>query len=686
MAFRKIRTQLLIVLLSVIFISMISLSAVSYMGSKRIIEDQIDVNMKTELTKQLDQIQVNMEKIAILAGQIARNVESSYTATNIAIYEDMLRKTIFDQNLIYGSGIWFEPYTIKTNEKYAGTYIYKDGDKAITTYDYLKADYDYLSKEWYKALSSNPSKPLYTKLYYDATIGKTVTACVAPMYSGQGELIGGVTVNIEMNALQDMINNILVGDKGFITLLDNKGYYLTNRGEKSAVKQNILTSKNSSLKDLGSKIYENEQGKGDYVSEGMKYKVYYANINQFDWHILVQVPISEVERPVNELALLLALILAAALVVSALLILLQTNVLTKSIRKANSFAMNLSKGDFTTKPLKVKGKNELSQLELSLNTMLSDNKDIIKSIAMGTDNVRKTSVDLNSAASYLTKEYETIKDAIGEVNEAMTNASATTEELNASIEEVHSSIEILTLETDESTKMIHNIKIRAQMVGQRSEASFNRAESLVKENELNLESSLEDAKIVNSIGTMAQNISEIAEQVNLLALNASIEAARAGEAGRGFAVVAKEIGNLAAQTTSTVVEIQQTTGDVLKAFNNLIHHSNGLLKFLKETVTTDYGEFVNTAKQYGQDALEIQEVFNRISHMTLGIDRIMQDVGNAITDIADGAQNTAANGNKIQNNVVSLAEIVTNISKVIESEKEISNELTKMVGKFKIDK
>ncbi len=418
----------------------------------------------------------------------------------------------------------------------------------------------------------------------------------------------------------------------------------------------------------------------------MKYKVYYANINQFDWHILVQVPISEVERPVNELALLLALILSAALVVSALLILLQTNVLTKSIRKANSFAMNLSKGDFTTKPLKVKGKNELSQLELSLNTMLSDNKDIIKSIAMGTDNVRKTSVDLNTAASYLTKEYETIKDAIGEVNEAMTNASATTEELNASIEEVHSSIEILTLETDESTKMIHNIKIRAQMVGQRSEASFNRAESLVKENELNLESSLADAKIVNSIGTMAQNISEIAEQVNLLALNASIEAARAGEAGRGFAVVAKEIGNLAAQTTSTVAEIQQTTGDVLKAFNNLIHHSNGLLKFLKETVTTDYGEFVNTAKQYGQDALEIQEVFNRIRHMTLGIDRIMQDVGNAITDIADGAQNTAANGNKIQNNVVSLAEIVTNISKVIESEKEISNELTKMVGKFKIDK
>ncbi|MFV0344403.1 MAG: methyl-accepting chemotaxis protein [Anaerocolumna sp.] len=685
MRFKKIRSELLVVLLSVILISMFALSLVSYMGSKRIIENQIDVNMKSELTKQLDQINVNMEKISILAGQVARSVESSYTTTDLSVYETMLSKTIYDNDLIYGSGIWFEAYAKNSAQKHAGTYLYKDGDKSVTTYEYITEENDYLTKDWYQSVSVNSTSNVYTNLYYDALSGKTLTSCVAPMLLEDGTLLGVVTINIEMNALQDMINNILVGDTGFMSLLDSKGYYLANRGEKSAVKQNILTSKNTSLKELGNQIYENEQGDGEYTLDGLSYKAYYANITQFDWRILIQIPMSEIEKPVNELALLSGVILVAAMALAAFVIVLQTNVLSKSIRSANSLALYLSKGDFTIKPLKVKGKNEIAQLEVSLNTVLLNNKEVIKSIAYGTDNVKNISEELNRSAISLANEYETIKGAIIEVNEAMTSASATTEELNASVEEVHSSIEVLTLETKASTEMIDKVKERAQKVGEKSQVSYVRAGVLVKENELNLESSLQDAVIVNSIGTMAQNISEIAEQVNLLALNASIEAARAGEAGRGFAVVAKEIGNLAAQTTATVSEIQLTTEEVLKAFNNLISNSSGLLKFLKETVTNDYGEFVDTAKQYGRDALQIQEVLNKISAMSSGIDSIMKDVENAIADIAEGAQDTAANGNKIQSNVGSLAEIVSNISDVIKSETQITEELTGMVGRFKID-
>ena len=101
-----------------------------------------------------------------------------------------------------------------------------------------------------------------------------------------------------------------------------------------------------------------------------------------------------------------------------------------------------------------------------------------------------------------------------------------------------------------------------------------------------LQLSIENAKVVESIGEMANVISGIAEQINLLSLNASIEAARAGDAGRGFAVVATEIGKLAGSTSQAVEEIQSTITEVKSAFNGLANDiQDGIVKDLNGVVS-----------------------------------------------------------------------------------------------------
>ncbi|WMJ90107.1 methyl-accepting chemotaxis protein [Anaerocolumna sp. MB42-C2] len=208
---------------------------------------------------------------------------------------------------------------------------------------------------------------------------------------------------------------------------------------------------------------------------------------------------------------------------------------------------------------------------------------------------------------------------------------------------------------------------------------------LSEKNEKQLDKSMEDAKIVESIGIMAAAISKIAEQVNLLSLNASIEAARAGEQGKGFAVVAKEIGKLADQTTKTVNEITQTTDKVQLAFHNLLENARQMLTFIREIVTPDYKVFVEMGNQYELDANDIQTTATKISDMTNNIERIISEVAAAIQGIAADTEKTTAGSYDILKSMQEASVVLDNIRKAVVNEKEMLGELDHIVNKFKLE-
>ncbi|MDF2539661.1 MAG: rane assosiated methyl-accepting chemotaxis protein with hamp domain [Herbinix sp.] len=684
MKFKKLGTKMLTIILPVTLLFMVSMSMVSYLSSKEIIQNQINRNMDAELKAQVNIIQLKTQRVSAMASQIARYVESTYTGTPLGAYEEVLGKLIFESDIALGSGIWFEAFVYDKNQKYVGPYIYKEGDKPVTTYDYSNEEYNYFEYDWYKNAMSGTKEPVFSSLYYDETSKTTMASCSAPMYDNGGKFIGVVTVDIEITAIQELISKLKVGEEGSAMLFTETGLYITNDDPAMVMKEKVTDSDNPSLAALGKEILEKESGNKVFTIDDVKYDGYYRTVDGMGWKILIQIPKAEVDQPLVDLLNKLIIIGVIAIIFVAVAIVSQLSYLTRNIKKVNRFALSLSEGNYTISELDIKSADEIGQMGNSLNKMLLSNKSIIQAIASDSAEIGNVSDVLDETTDSLVNNYGIMEAAIKEINENIMSSSAAAEEVNASVQEVNAAVMYLAQETNKSHEIASAIKERASAIEDKSEASYAQASKLAIENEMKLNKSLEEAKIVDSIVLMTQGIQQIAKQVNLLSLNASIEAARAGEHGKGFLVVANEIGRLAYQTSTTVTNIQNTVTKVQEAIDNLTQNSKQMLLYIKDNVTPDYKTFVAVANQYGQDAAVIEETVTEIANMTQNIERIINEVGEAIQSISEGTQNTASGTGTIITNMDTVSELVVNITKIVDHEKEIANKLDDVVKRFQL--
>lgn len=685
MKFKKISTKMLVFILPVIVLAMIVLTVVSVGFSKSIISEEIKSNMSSELRAQLGTIEEYLNNVSSTATTISRTVGSTYETVDLKSYENMLSKINNDNELILGSGIWFEPYVYDTVKNYVGLYVYKDNGKNVVTYDYSNAEYDYFNQTYY--LNAKKSETtIITEPYYDETSGMIMSSCSMPIFDNSNKFIGCITVDIELTAIQEIVNNIKVGDGGSGILTTANGTYLGGvDDEKVGNSVNITTDENITLADVGVEILTNHRGEATYKVKNSIYNLYYDTLDGVGWKLIIQMPQSEINAPVQQLIIFLSIVCIAAIVLSIIIVLLLVQSILKNISKVQSFAGSLAKGDFTVQSLQVNSQDEIGLMGNSLNEMYSSNKNIIRNISEHAEDINSSSDKLYESASELLGQFKNIENHMSQINEAMMSESAATEEVNASVEEVNASVAILVTETEKSNKMADEIRIRADEIRLSSQSSYDVATKLSTEFNDNLAKSIDNAKVVEHINIMAEVISGIARQINLLSLNASIEAARAGEHGKSFSVVASEIGKLANATTEAVGGIQNTILDVQKAFNNLTGEAKNLLDFVQNTVTPDYNSFVSIAKQYGNDAIAIENNSSKISEMTNSVSYIMGEVNEAIQSIAESVQYISESSVQIRGSVFEVSKVVNNVSEMSKEQQDIANNLNKVVGKYKLN-
>lgn len=237
----------------------------------------------------------------------------------------------------------------------------------------------------------------------------------------------------------------------------------------------------------------------------------------------------------------------------------------------------------------------------------------------------------NGVAISLTNSWNTIEafyveiivDEVNGANKSSSNVSSTMEQMSTSMQEISATIEQIAeaseyilvqvkeinKEADGGVELVNKIKAKAKSMYVQTMKSKNDTNAKVSKIQGILKDAVKESQNVEQINSLTNDILDIANETNLLALNASIEAARAGEAGRGFSVVAEEISVLADSSRNTANNIQGISQVVNEAVQKLSDSAQQMLQFVDETVLTDYDSFVSIVNQYQTDAEEMNRIF-----------------------------------------------------------------------------
>lgn len=357
---------------------------------------------------------------------------------------------------------------------------------------------------------------------------------------------------------------------------------------------------------------------------------------------------------IRNTTIVVTLIAAVAAIIFGLLL---TRMIATPLLLGVNLAEAIAGGDMTHKvdASVLNRGDEIGQLMKSLNKMSGSLKDLIGNISQASNQIASASEELSSTSEQMSR--------------GMQQQTSQTSQIASAMEEMSATVLEVAKNSQSASSSANEASTTAQKGGEVVTRTISGMMTIAATVEQSARTIGELGKSSDQIGEIVAVIDDIADQTNLLALNAAIEAARAGEQGRGFAVVADEVRKLAERTTKATKEIAQMIKNIQK--------ETGTAVSAMEAGTKEVNEGVKLANQAGESLVMIVDAVNKVNDM--------------IRQIATAAEEQSTAAEEISKSIEEIASVTKETSQGSNQTATASHELSRMatelqgtVGQFKI--